>query len=214
MNKAPNTRQRLVEAAKISILEKGFGATSIDELIAEVNITKSGFFYHFKDKGELARVLLEDYIEEEEKLFDDIFDQGRDLADDPLQAFLISLKLLARMVEDLPEGHPGCLIATYCYQERLFDQAVRELNRKTVLIWRARFRAIFEDISTRYPPREDVDLDALADMVSTVLEGGIVLSKALGAPKVLPQQVLLFRNMMRALFLPEAQLSRVSASAG
>ena len=103
MNKAPNTRQRLVEAAKVSVLEKGFGATSIDELIAEVNITKSGFFYHFKDKGELARALLEDYIEEEEKLLDDIFDRGRDLADDPLQAFLISLKLLARTVEDLPD---------------------------------------------------------------------------------------------------------------
>jgi TetR/AcrR family transcriptional repressor of nem operon len=212
MNKGSNTRQRLVETAKASILEKGFGATSIDELIAEVNITKSGFFYHFKDKGELARALLEDYIEEEEKLFDDIFDQGRDLADDPLQAFLISLKLLARTVEDLPEGHPGCLIATYCYQERLFDQAVRDLNRKAVLIWRARFRAILEEISARYPPREDVDMDALADMVSTVLEGGIVLSKALGAPKVLPQQVLLFRNMMRALFLPDAQLSRSAAT--
>ncbi len=212
MNKAPNTRQRLVEAAKVSVLEKGFGATSIDELIAEVNITKSGFFYHFKDKGELARALLEDYIEQEEKLLDDIFDRGRDLADDPLQAFLISLKLLARTVEDLPEGHPGCLIATYCYQERLFDHTVRELNRNAVLGWRARFRAIFEDISARYPPREEIDLDVLADMVSTILEGGIVMSKALGTPRILPQQVLLFRNMMRAMFLPDAQLSRAPAA--
>jgi AcrR family transcriptional regulator len=213
MSKATGARQRIIAAARNSILAKGFGATSIDELIAEAEITKSGFFYHFKDKGELARVLLEEYIEEEEVLFDQIFDQGRDLADDPLQAFLISLKLLARMVEDLPTGHPGCLIATYCYQERLFDREVRDLNRKAVLAWRARFRATLDEIAERYPPKEEIDLDALADMVSTVLEGGIVMSKALARPRVLSEQVLLFRNLLKAMFLPEAQLSRPAARA-
>lgn len=212
MNKGSDTRQRLIEAAKRSVLEKGFGATSIDELIAEVNITKSGFFYHFRDKGELAGALLEDYIEDEERLFDDIFDQGRDLADDPLQAFLISLKLLARMVEDLPEGHPGCVIATYCYQDRLFDRSIRDLNRNAVLAWRKRFRGILEEIAERYPPREEIDLDVLADMVSTVLEGGIVMSKALSAPNVFPQQILMFRNMIRAMFLPDTQLSRAAGA--
>lgn len=213
MSKGSKTRQRLMEAAKTSILEKGFGATSIDELIAEAGITKSGFFYHFKDKGELAQALLEEYIDDEEKLLDDIFTQGEELADDPLQAFLISLKLLARTVEDLPEGHPGCLIATYCYQERLFDRGVRDLNRKAVLGWRTRFRAILEEIANRYPPKEDIDLDAMADMVSTILEGGIVLSKALATPRVLSDQVLLFRNMIRAMFLPDAQLARGPARA-
>ena len=37
------------------MLAKGFAATSIEELIAAAGITKSGFFYHFKDKGELAK---------------------------------------------------------------------------------------------------------------------------------------------------------------
>jgi AcrR family transcriptional regulator len=40
-----------------AVLEKGFAATSIEELIAAVGITKSGFFYHFKDKNELAKAL-------------------------------------------------------------------------------------------------------------------------------------------------------------
>ena len=46
------------------MLEKGFAATSIDELIAAVGITKSGFFYHFKDKSELAKALMLRYIDE------------------------------------------------------------------------------------------------------------------------------------------------------
>ena len=48
-----------------AVLDKGFAATSIEELIAAVGITKSGFFYHFKDKGELAKALLVRYIERE-----------------------------------------------------------------------------------------------------------------------------------------------------
>src|SRR5215217_1601321 len=50
-----DTRERILELAEAAVLAKGFAATSIDELIAAVGITKSGFFYHFKDKGELAR---------------------------------------------------------------------------------------------------------------------------------------------------------------
>ena len=67
-----DTRERLLEAAEAAVLEKGFAATSIEELIAAVGITKNGFFYHFKDKGELARALLVRYIEHEETLFDEL----------------------------------------------------------------------------------------------------------------------------------------------
>ena len=53
--KGGDTKERLLEAAEAAVLEKGFAGTSIEELIAAVGITKNGFFYHFKDKNELAR---------------------------------------------------------------------------------------------------------------------------------------------------------------
>lgn len=40
---------RILEVAEAAVLAKGFAATSIEELIAAVGITKSGFFYHFKE---------------------------------------------------------------------------------------------------------------------------------------------------------------------
>ena len=45
---------------------------SIEELIAVVGISKSGFFYHFRDKAELAKALLLRYLSEEDKIFDSI----------------------------------------------------------------------------------------------------------------------------------------------
>lgn len=47
-----------------------------------------------------------------------------------------------------------------------------------------------------------VDLDALADMVSTAIEGGLVLGRATGNPKILPEQIMLTRSYIKMLFVP------------
>lgn len=202
MGKGEATRERILEIAESAVLAKGFGATSIDEVIAEAGLTKSGFFYHFKDKNALAREMVRRYVETNDKLFDDIFARGAELSDDPLQAFLISLKLLAEIMADLPNGHPGCLIASICYQERLFDREVRDLTAQSVRGWNARFRAIFEGIAAVHPPREPVDLDDLAEMMSCIVDGGIIMSKTLNDPRRLERQILAFRTCVKLIFSP------------
>lgn len=202
MTKGTETRQRILDAAQAAILEKGFTGTSIDELISECGLSKGGFFYHFQDKNDLAKALLRRYIEEDERIFDDVFARAASLVDDPLQVFLLGLRFLAEVMGDMPNGHPGCIVAISCYQERMFDRDLRELNAHAVLQWRRRFRGMLNDIAARYQPREPVGLDELADMVSTVLEGGIVLSKALGDRTSLRRQILTFRLMVQALFVP------------
>lgn len=196
-----DARERILDVAEASVLEKGFDATSIDELIAAVGITKSGFFYHFRDKTELARVLLARYIERETTMFDELFARADELNEDPLHGFLVGLKMLAELLADLPNGHPGCLIAAYCYQDRLFDQQVRDLNAASLVLWRKRFRARLDLIAERYPPRVPVDLDDLADMLSVVADGGIILSKVLQDPPALSRQILLYREFVKSVFV-------------
>jgi AcrR family transcriptional regulator len=208
MRKGEETRTRILDVAEAAVLQKGFGGTSIEELIAETGITKSGFFYHFRDKNELAKALLNRYIENDERIYDEIFSRARDLTDDPLQSFLLGLKLLSELLSDLPNGHPGCLVAGICYYERLFDREIQEINRNAVLAWRRRFGRMLRDIVAVYPLREPVDVDQLADMVSSVLEGGIVLSKTLKEPNTLAEQVLMLRTFVRMLFLPMAEMPR------
>jgi AcrR family transcriptional regulator len=199
--KKGDARERILDVAEASVLAKGFDATSIEELIAAVGITKSGFFYHFKDKTELARALLERYIKREGAIFDELFARADELNEDPLHGFLVGLKMLAELFGDLPNGHPGCLIAAYCYQDRLFDQQVRDLNTASVILWRKRFRARLDLIAARYPPRIPVDLDDLADMLSAVADGGIILSKSLKDPHALSRQMLLYREVVKGIFV-------------
>ena len=202
MKKGQDTRSRILDVAEVSVLAKGFNATSIDEIVAATNITKSGFFYHYPDKNALARDLLQRYIDNENVIFDDLFARAKELDDDPLHTLLIGLKMLAELLNDIPNGHPGCLIASVCYQDRLFDLQVRDLNKQALLSWRNRFRNLFEDITAVYPPREPVDLDTLSDMFSSVIEGGIILARALNEPDAAAAQVMQFRTYIKLLFSP------------
>ena len=196
MGKGEATRERILEIAEAAVLAKGFG----EEVIAEAGLTKSGFFYHFKDKNALAHEMLRRYVATNDRLFDEIFARGGELSDDPLLAFLISLKLLAETMADLPNGHPGCLIASICYQERLFDREVHDLTAQSVRDWNARFRAIFDGIAAAYLPKEAVDLDDLADMLSCIVDGAIILSKTLNDPRRLERQILIFRSCVKLIF--------------
>lgn len=204
MRKGEATREHILEVAEASVLAKGFGATSIEEVIAEVGITKSGFFYHFRDKNELAHELLRRYIAEDHRILDELFGRAAELSDDPLQAFLIGLKMLAELMADLPGGHPGCMIASICYQERLFDRRVIDLNREAIESVNERIRAHLETIAAAYPPREPVDIDVMAEMLSCIIDGGIIMAKVTGDPDRLARQIMAYRAFVKMQFAAPA----------
>jgi TetR/AcrR family transcriptional repressor of nem operon len=197
-----DTRERVLEVAEEAVLAKGFAATSIEEIIAAVGITKSGFFYHFRDKAHLAKALILRYLERDRVVLDEIFTRGDELNDDPLHGFLVGLRLFAEMVADLPAAHPGCLAASFAYQDQLFNQEIRALNAEGLLAWRIRFRERLDLIAEHYPPKLEVDFEALADMAATLVEGGIVLGRALQDGSILPRQIILYRELIRSVFAP------------
>jgi TetR/AcrR family transcriptional repressor of nem operon len=201
LTKGEQTRERILDLTQESVLQKGFAGTSLDEVIAGAGITKSGFFYHFRDKNDLAKALLQRYLDHEDVLFNELFKRADELSDDPLHSFLIFLKLFADMLADLPNGHPGCIVASYVYQDHLFSADVRELNAEGLMTWRRRFSERLTSIAERYPPRIDVNIDTMADSLSAAADGGIILSKCLRDATLLPKQIMLYRSFVKAIFL-------------
>ena len=198
--KGERTRERIMHVAYQSIIEKGFAATSIEELVEAAGITKSGFFYHFRDKNDMARQLFERFLAEDEAIFDTLGSRARALSDDPLQSLLILLNLYAQMMDDRDALHPGCMVATVTYQERVFDAELKRMNVEYLLRMRERFSSWFAAVAAKYLPRIDVDMDALADHLTVIVEGAIVQSKALEDLSVIGSQVRLFRNYVKLLF--------------
>jgi AcrR family transcriptional regulator len=198
--KGERTRERILDVAYQSIVEKGFAATSIEELVEAAGITKSGYFYHFRDKNDMARQLFERFLAEDEGILDILEKRARELSDDPLQSFLIFLNLYAQMMDDMETLHPGCMVASITYQERMFDAEVRQMNVDYLLRARQRFAHWLKQITAKYPPGADVDIDGLADNLTAIVEGAIILSKALSDQGLMGRQTRLFRNHVKLIF--------------
>src|SRR5689334_8152125 len=145
--KGARTRERILELAYEAVIRKGFASTSIEELVEAAGITKSGFFYHFKDKTDLARQLIESYTGRNASFIDDLAIRARELSDDPLHSFLVFLKLYAEQMEEMTAGHPGCMVATVTFQDQSWDRGVRQLVIDQVTDWRERFLSWLEDIA-------------------------------------------------------------------
>ena len=198
--KGEQTREHIMATAESIILNRGYAGTSIEEIIGKAGITKGGFFYHFDGKNDLARNLILRYLENDLVFFTGLADRARSLTEDPLQQLLIFLKLMAEAMEDLPGAHPGCLVASFTYEAEQFDDEVRELNAEGVLSWRRIFMEHLEAVVQKYPMKIEQPLEELADMLSAVIEGGIIMSKVLKDRTILPNQLLQFRNYVRLAF--------------
>lgn len=204
-----NSRERILQCAEAIILQKGFAATSIEDILDKAAITKGGFFYHFAGKTELARGLVERYLENDDQVFADLFAQADNLSEDPLHRLLIFLKLFADMMRQLPATHPGCLVASFTYESQQFDDGIREQVRSGVLRWRKLIRDRLELIRQKYPAGEDIAIDTLADMFTSCIEGGIILSRVLQDNNALAEQVLSYRYYLRLLYEPQGAVQGV-----
>ena len=198
--KGERTRERILDVAYQSIVEKGFAATSIEELVEAAGITKSGFFYHFRDKNDMARQLFDRFLAEDVAIIDTLEKRAHELSDDPLQCFLIFLNLYAQMMDDMETLHPGCMVASITYQERMFDADVRQMNIDYLTRMRERFTRWLEEIAAVNPPRQEVDLPSLADNLTGIVEGAIILSKAFNDEGLMGRQTRLYRNHIKLLF--------------
>jgi AcrR family transcriptional regulator len=194
------TRENILGIAEQIILQKGFSGTSIDEIIEASNITKGGFFYHFKGKEDLARHLMLRYQVADDHFFNQLFERADSLSEDPLQQMLIFLKLLAEAMGDLPSTHPGCLVASFTYESQQFNDDVKQVICDCIIGWRQLFFKKLSSIKDIYPMKIETDIMELADMLTSIVEGGIILSKALNDPERLVRQILEYRNYIRLLY--------------
>lgn len=200
-SKGERTRERLLDLAFESVIRKGFAGTSIEELVEAAGITKSGFFYHFKDKHDLARQLIARYADRNQNFLDEMIARSRELHEDPLHSFLIFLKFYAEAMEEAVYNHPGCMVATVTFQDMAWDQATRRMTVDSVLQWRSKFIGWLEEIAARYPPKGKAEPADLADAILTFTYGGMTLSKALGDTRAIARQALMFRETVRLHFL-------------
>jgi TetR/AcrR family transcriptional repressor of nem operon len=197
----PPTRDRLLDAAQEGIDRNGFAATSIERIIAGAGVTKGTFFYHFKTKNDLARALIDRFAAADREVLIGGMSRAENLSDDPLQQLLIFVGLMIEVAQELDETpHPGCLIATYCFEGGLFDEDTKAVIADAITGWRQVVGDKLRAAAAATPPVKDVDLDSLADMISVLFEGAFVVARSTTTRAVFVDQLRHYRTYLQLLF--------------
>lgn len=202
LSRGERTRKELLDLAEIAILEKGYAATSIDELIAQAGITKSGFFYHFEDKLELAKQLLRRDNAAIEAALRTLFKAAEIAHPDPLDALLDAMSRYANAAAASPTSRPGCLAAAFSYQHALLDEEMQQLVRQGLTFKRRIIGEALARAAAKYPPPAALDLDALADMAIAIVQGAMIMDRVRDSAPVMHAQMELYRTYLRTLFGP------------
>lgn len=193
------TRTHIMDAAEGLILEQGYAATSIDQLIERVGITKGAFFYHYKTKADLAYALVARYAEHEAAHVAEMLGRADGLSRDPVQRLLIFVGLLVEEVSKHEEPYPGCLFASYCYEGGLFNDETHGILRDSIAGARALLADRIGQAAAHAGKTDDIDAEALADMFTVIFEGAFIVSRILAEPKVTARQLALYRDYLERI---------------
>jgi TetR/AcrR family transcriptional repressor of nem operon len=194
------TRERILDAAQALILDHGYGATTVDAVVNRAGITKGAFFHHFGSKSDLARALVERYALLDKQHLEAQMERAAKLATDPLQQVLVLIALYEEEFESMAEPFPGCLFASYIYENKLFDEDTLSVLRESTLMWRAVTKAMLEKVAAAHPPKVPVDLESLADMFYALTEGSFIMTKTLGDKTLLARHTRHLRIYLELLF--------------
>jgi TetR/AcrR family transcriptional repressor of nem operon len=194
------TRDRLLLSAEKLVMANGFAGTTIDHILKDAGLTKGAFFHYFKGKADLALALVEWHTARDLGHFDAWMAEAEALSGDPLIQMNYFLEQFEKYVADSDDPSPGCMYATYTYESMQFEPAVRDFVADTLRRWTSIYVRKFQDILDSYKPAIPISARQLAEMIVSIIEGGLVLQRAYGDLKMTARQSEQFRNYLKLLF--------------
>ncbi len=175
-SKAAATRLNILRQAFGLVYRNGYRATSVDEIIATTAVTKGAFFYHFKNKDEMALAMI-----------DEVMLPGmKEALIEPLTASDDPVTELYTMMYGLLMDNPFFIVRYGCPAINLIDEmASRDKAFASALSvltdnWRDAIIACLEKGKANGKMREDIDPKATAIYIMSGYSGIRNLGKLYG----------------------------------
>lgn len=196
-NGAP-TRERILDAAERLVIENGFAATSVDQVIAESRTSKGSFFHHFESKLDLARALVARYAAADIAHLDDALATVREQTGDPAKQAIEFVRIFENGADDLMSAQSSCLYVSILTERQLADAGTSEQIVGAIEAWRTGLAEILR-AALADRPAADIDPDALADHVFVTFEGAFLLCRSTGDNGHMRAQLRVLRAMFESL---------------
>ena len=191
-----SARQRLLDAAVMIVRQKGFAATSVDDLCREAGVTKGAFFHHFASKDALG-VAAADYWSTMTGGF--FADAPYHQHADPLERVLGYLDFRRAILQGtLPEF--TCLAGTLLQEVHQSSPAIAAACDAAISLHAERLEADIAAAMAQHGLAAEWTAASLALHTQAVLQGAFILAKAKGGPAIAADSIDHLQRYIRLLF--------------
>lgn len=165
---------RLLDAALNTIREKGFAATTVDDLCWAAAVTKGAFFHHFKSKEALGVAAARHWAETTTAFF---AGAPYHAPDDPLDRVLAYVAFRKSIIEgDIAEF--TCVVGTMVQEVYADSPDIRDACADSIFGHAATLEADIRAAMRDRGIADDWTSGSLARHTQTVIQGAFVLAKA------------------------------------
>lgn len=166
---ATSTRDRIVGAAMELFWRKGYGSTSIADILETAKVNSGSLYYFFKGKQELLVAVLEAY---RDGIGPMLLEPAWGAVDDPIEKVFALLGTYRKLLVET-DCFYGCPIGSLALELHEPDPEVRELIAANFANWTDAVRQCLE----RADLPATADHRALAELVLTVMEGAVMQTR-------------------------------------
>ena len=165
------TRERILGVAMRLFWLKGYGATSIADILHEAGANAGSLYHFFPTKQDLLLAVLDRY---RQGIGPMLLEPAWEGVEDPIERVFALLGRYRRSLADT-ECSYGCPIGSLALELHEPDPAVRELLSANFEGWVAAVQRCLDEAGDRLPA--DVDRRELAVFVLTTMEGGVMQAR-------------------------------------
>ena len=189
--------QLILESAETLVRQKGFGASTIDEICKTAGVTKGAFFHYFKSKKALG---LEILSRMERDMCSSPACCPESAPKDSLERVMYAIDCMEQASMDPTSkcSFIGVFAQEMCSTENEISQKCLRICSMAI----ENFQAIFQAAKDDYAADRDIDVAAMTKTLFALRQGAAVMSKAQGSTDVIPQVFSSFKSMVQCLFKP------------
>jgi TetR/AcrR family transcriptional repressor of nem operon len=169
MDAPTSTRDRVVQAAMELFWRKGYGSTSIADILETAQVNSGSLYYFFKGKQELLVAVLEAY---RDGIGPMLLEPSWGEVADPIEKIFALLGTYRRLLVETDYFY-GCPIGSLALELHEPDPEVREMLAANFTGWTDAVKGCLDEAGLA----ERTDTQALAELVLNVMEGGVMQTR-------------------------------------
>lgn len=178
--KAETTRQKILDACQALILQKGFSATSVNDICKATGLTKGAFFYHYSTKDDLGRAVMRRWSEQGDQIMASF------VGADPVETLFGCIDMMI-MSATHSDDAVGCVVGEISQESGLSNSGLAEVAATSFNSAHARFQQMIADAASSLGVNQvsEGEFARMAWSLHAAFQGSMVMARAKQDPSVI-----------------------------